>query len=112
MATASALSSTTAFLLFRVSWALITASFVCVCNSCAAPSSFSACSRAYWAAVTFACASATMALYSSFVSASACCEKNRGANARKITNISLWVLLILSLLVGSAQQDYYTTTLY
>jgi hypothetical protein len=64
-------------------------------------------------ASTLACASATTASYSALVSAEAVDGKNKQEKAKNIASINLEVLLLIcSLLVGSAQQDYYTTTLY
>jgi hypothetical protein len=58
------------------------------------------------------CASATTASYSAFVSAEAVGAKNRQEKASSMASKNLWGLLILVLLVGSAQQVNYTTKLH
>jgi hypothetical protein len=64
-------------------------------------------------ASTKACASATTASYSALVSAEAVDGKNRQEKAKNIASINLGVfLLICNLLVGSVQQEYYTTRLH
>jgi hypothetical protein len=64
-------------------------------------------------ASTLACASATTASYSALVSAEAVDGKNRQEKAKNIANINLGVLLLIcNLLVGSIQQEYYTTRLH
>jgi hypothetical protein len=64
-------------------------------------------------ASTKACASATTASYSALVSAEAVDGKNRQEKAKNIASINLGVLLLIcNLLVGSIQQEYYTTRLH
>ena len=59
------------------------------------------------------CASATTASYSALVCAEAVGAKNKQEKASNIVSISLGVLLlILVLLVGSAQQVHYTIKLH
>jgi hypothetical protein len=58
------------------------------------------------------CASATTASYSALVSAEAVDGKNRQEKASSMASKNLWGLLILVLLVGSAQQVHYTIKLH
>jgi len=95
----------------KTPWASVKAKLVSDCSLWAASSSASAAVNLSWAAETLAFAIPTFASYSALVSADADCAKRIGESASVIIASIKWVFLILSLLVGSAQQDYYTTTL-